>query len=755
MASHMKSIKVIFGAALLAGAITGLFLLPVRQWFLAFEDYVRQLGGLGPVLVILAYIASTVFFIPGSALTIGSGTLFGLQTGFIVVFIGANLGALCSFLLARSFLRDKVAAWAAANPKFRSLDQAIGKQGFKMVLLTRLSPVFPFVLLNYFLGLTAVRLGAYVLASLIGMLPATFLFVYIGAAARDAIAGGASETTDFYQQIFKYVGLAATVAVVVIVTRIARKALREAEQAQNGSVIVGKPRLDPNHRPASFEEMMLLDDAHDNQLIENCHPPRWVNPTPASKYNLVVIGGGTAGLVSAAGAAGLGAKVALIERNLMGGDCLNVGCVPSKALIRAARAAYEARSGAEFGVHLDCEPKIAFSAAMERMRKLRAGISFNDSVERFTKLGVDVFIGNGHFVGPSNVEVAGRRLEFDRAVIATGARASDLPVPGLKEAGYFTNETVFTLTSLPRRIAVIGAGPIGCELAQAFARFGSEVFLIEALHGIMPNEDPDASEIVRRSMMEGDGIKLMCCGKDLKISEIEGGKRLSVDSHDEHYDIVVDEILVGGGRRPNLEGLGLDEAGVEYTAKGVTVDDRLRTSNRRIYAAGDICSRYKFTHAADAMARIVIANALFLARRKVTDLVIPWCTYTDPEIAHVGYYEKDARADGFEVATITQPLCEVDRAVLDGEEDGFARVHYDQKTGKILGGTIVARHAGEMLGELTLAITAKQSVGMLSSTIHTYPTQAEALRKIGDAYMRTKLTPTVKKIFSKWLAWRR
>jgi pyruvate/2-oxoglutarate dehydrogenase complex dihydrolipoamide dehydrogenase (E3) component len=392
---------------------------------------------------------------------------------------------------------------------------------------------------------------------------------------------------------------------------------------------------------------------------------------------------------------------------------------------------------------------------MERMRKLRAGISFNDSVERFTKLGVDVFIGNGRFVGPSNVEVAGRRLEFDRAVIATGARASDLPVPGLKEAGYFTNETVFTLTSLPRRIAVIGAGPIGCELAQAFARFGSEVFLIEALHGIMPNEDPDASEIVRRSMMEGDGIKLMCCGKDLKISEIEGGKRLSVDSHDEHYDIVVDEILVGGGRRPNLEGLGLDEAGVEYTAKGVTVDDRLRTSNRRIYAAGDICSRYKFTHAADAMARIVIANALFLARRKVTDLVIPWCTYTDPEIAHVGYYEKDARADGFEVATITQPLCEVDRAVLDGEEDGFARVHYDQKTGKILGGTIVARHAGEMLGELTLAITAKQSVGMLSSTIHTYPTQAEALRKIGDAYMRTKLTPTVKKIFSKWLAWRR
>jgi len=407
-------------------------------------------------------------------------------------------------------------------------------------------------------------------------------------------------------------------------------------------------------------------------------------------------------------------------------------------------------------VRLMGEPKAAFSAAMERMRRLRAGISQHDSVERFTSLGVDVFIGNGRFIGPSSIEVDGKQLLFDRAVIATGARASELPVPGLKEAGYLTNETVFTLTDLPKRIAVIGAGPIGCELAQSFARFGAEVFLIEALHGIMPNEDADAAEIVRQAIVERDGVRLMCCGKDLKVTRAQGGgKRLVVESHGNEYDIIVDEILVGGGRTPNLEGLGLDEARVAYSAQGVIVDERLRTSNAKIFAAGDICSKYKFTHAADAMARIVIANALFLARRKVTDLVNPWCTYTDPEIAHVGYYEKDARANGFEVATITQPLREVDRAVLDGEEDGFARVHYDKKTGKILGGTIVARHAGEMLGELSLAITAKQSIGMLSSTIHPYPTQAEALHKIGDAYMRTKLTPTVKKIFSKWLAWRR
>jgi pyruvate/2-oxoglutarate dehydrogenase complex dihydrolipoamide dehydrogenase (E3) component/uncharacterized membrane protein YdjX (TVP38/TMEM64 family) len=750
----MKTNGAIFVAVLLAAAVAGFLFLPVRQWFLVFEDFVRQLGSLGPLLVIVAYIASTVIFVPGSALTIGSGTLFGLQTGFIVVFIGANLGALCSFLLARSFLRDKVAAWAAVHPKFRSLDKAIGRQGFKMVLLTRLSPVFPFVLLNYFLGLTAVRTGAYVGATLLGMLPGIFLYVYIGAAARDALAGP-SATADFYQQVLKYVGLVATIAVVVIVTRVARQALRKAEEEQDGSVVTDKPRLDENYQPTPFGDMMLVNDTHDRRLIENCHPPKWINPKSAEKYNLVVIGAGTAGLVSAAGAAGLGAKVALIERNLMGGDCLNVGCVPSKSLVRAARAAYEARNGAEFGVRLACEPEVAFGAAMERMRRLRAGISSHDSVERFTKLGVDVFIGNGRFVGPRAVEIEGHRLEFDRAVIATGARASDLPVPGLKEAGYLTNETVFTLTSLPRRLAVIGAGPIGCELAQAFARFGSEVFLIEALHGIMPNEDPDASEIVRQSMIERDGIKLMCCGKDLKITKADGAKRLSVDSHDGHYDVLVDEILVGGGRRPNLEGLGLEEAGIEYTAQGVVVDDRLRTTNRRIYAAGDICSRYKFTHAADAMARIVIANALFMARRKVTDLVIPWCTYTDPEIAHVGYYEKDARNAGFDVATLTQELSHVDRAILDGEENGFARIHYDKKTGKILGGTIVARHAGEMIGELSLAITAKQKIAALSATIHPYPTQAEALRKIGDAYMRTKLTPVVKKLFKGWLAWRR
>jgi pyruvate/2-oxoglutarate dehydrogenase complex dihydrolipoamide dehydrogenase (E3) component len=391
---------------------------------------------------------------------------------------------------------------------------------------------------------------------------------------------------------------------------------------------------------------------------------------------------------------------------------------------------------------------------MERMRRLRAGISAHDSAERFRKLGVDVYLGHGRFAGPSTIEIESKRLEFDRAVIATGARPAEPPIPGLARSGFYTNETIFTLTELPRRLAVIGAGPIGCELAQAFQRFGSRVTIITDGVEILPKEDQDAAAVVRKQM-DREGIRVVTRGIIQRVGADGTAKRLALAVDGRIEEIESDAILVSVGRQPNLEGLGLEQAGVKFTASGVVVDERLRTSNPRIFAAGDVCSKYKFTHAADAMARLVIANALFVARRKVTDLVIPWCTYTDPEIAHVGYYEKNARTAGYDVATLTESLNHVDRAILDGEDQGFARIHYDKKTGRILGGTIVARHAGETIGEVTLAMVAKQSVAVLSSTIHSYPTQAEVLRKIGDAYMRTKLTPTVKKVFEKWLAWRR
>jgi pyruvate/2-oxoglutarate dehydrogenase complex dihydrolipoamide dehydrogenase (E3) component len=498
-------------------------------------------------------------------------------------------------------------------------------------------------------------------------------------------------------------------------------------------------------------------DAHNQKLASNVHPLDWTNPTPPtppSRYNLVVLGGGTAGLVSAAGAAGLGARVALIERKLLGGDCLNVGCVPSKALIRAARAVADVRNAGEFGVEVPEGVRINFPFLMERMRRLRADISPHDSAQRFTELGVDVYIGSGQFTGPDRVEVHGKTLRFARAVIATGGRALAPPIPGLQEAGYLTNETVFSLTQLPRRLAVIGAGPIGCELAQAFARFGSEVYLIEALHGILPREDPEAAEIVKQSLLQ-DGIRVLCCGKELTISKEAEGKRLKVDSHGDKYDILVDEILVGAGRAANVEGLGLDRAGVEYDKDGVKVNDRLQTSNKKIYAAGDICSVYKFTHAADAMARIVLRNALFLGREKVSALTMPWCTYTDPELAHVGLYEADTEKRGIAVDTFVQRMSGVDRAILEGETQGLVKVHVKKRSDRIVGATIVSRHAGEMISELTLAMAGKLGLKTLSNTIHPYPTQAEAIRKVGDAYNKTRLTAFVKSMFARWLAWSR
>jgi pyruvate/2-oxoglutarate dehydrogenase complex dihydrolipoamide dehydrogenase (E3) component len=509
--------------------------------------------------------------------------------------------------------------------------------------------------------------------------------------------------------------------------------------------------------------MILPNDEHNQQLAANVHPSNWVNPDPTGRYNIVVIGAGTAGLITAVIAASLGAKVALIEKHLMGGDCLNVGCVPSKGMIRAARAWADLRKASEFGLHIPAGVKYDFGAVMARMRKLRARISRNDSAQRYTKLGVDVYLGSGRFAGSDAIQVEGpagnRTLTFAKAAVCTGARAAAPPTPGLKDAGYLTNETVFSLTDLPPRIGVIGAGPIGCELAQSFARFGSQVYLIEAEHGIMPNEDRDAAGIVEQQMLR-DGVTLLCCGKDLLIQKTETGKRFTVDSHGRQYDVTVDEILVGVGRAPNVEGIGLDAVGVEYDKSGVKVNHRLQTTNPRIYAAGDICSRYKFTHAADAMAQIVIQNALFphplgLAYASVESLTMPWCTFTEPEIAHVGMYEKDAKTKGIEVETYTYKLDEVDRAILDGEDEGFARVHIQKGTDTIVGATIVASHAGDMISEFSVLMKAGAGAKTLAATIHPYPTQAEVNKKVVNLWRKAHFSPGTKNLLSKLFAWMR
>jgi pyruvate/2-oxoglutarate dehydrogenase complex dihydrolipoamide dehydrogenase (E3) component len=447
--------------------------------------------------------------------------------------------------------------------------------------------------------------------------------------------------------------------------------------------------------------------------------------------------------------------VALVERDLLGGDCLNVGCVPSKALIRAARAAAQVRDAGQFGIRIPPGVQVDFPAVMERLRRLRASISPHDSAARFRSLGVDVYLGQAAFTGPNTVEVAGKTLRFRRAVIATGARAQRPATPGLAEAGFLTNETAFSLTELPPRLAVIGAGPIGCELAQAFARFGSQVHLLGNHPQILPREDRDAAGRVEMTLRR-DGLELTL---GCEVSRVESRGRQKVvhlACGEGPRQVVVDEILVGAGRVPNVGGLNLDAAGVRHDRKeGVWVNDRLRTSNPNVYAAGDICSRFKFTHAADAMARIVIQNALFKGRARASALTIPWCTYTDPEIAHVGLYEHEARERGLACRTFTQELKDLDRAVLDGEDDGFVKVHVAARGDKILGATIVAAHAGDLISELTLAMVGRLGLGTIAKTIHPYPTQAEAIKKAADAYNRTRLTPVVKWLFEKWLAWSR
>lgn len=500
---------------------------------------------------------------------------------------------------------------------------------------------------------------------------------------------------------------------------------------------------------------VLPRDEYNQQLLDNVHPSDWINPVPQPVYNVVVIGGGTAGLITAAGAAGLGAKVALVERHLMGGDCLNVGCVPSKALIRPSRLAAEMRHADRFGLSPASVAADDFPRVMERLRRIRAEISHHDSAKRYRdELGVEIFIGEAKFSGPDTVEVDGKTLRFKKAVIATGARAVTPGEEGFAEVGFLTNETIFNLTELPKHLIVIGGGPIGCELAQAFRRLGSEISIVQ--HGrFLPKEDPDASALIAR-VFEREGIRVILDAKVEKAFMRDGRKKVVVESGGKEETLSGDEILIGAGRAPNVGGMNLETVGVEYDQrKGIKVDDHLRTTNRRIFAAGDCCMAWKFTHAADAAARIVIQNVLFKGRAKLSALTMPWCTYTDPEVAHVGFYEADAKAAGIDTETFKVDMDDIDRAQADGETEGFIKVLVHKGTDRILGATIVSAHAGEMISEITSAMAAKAGLGTLSKVIHPYPTQAETIKRVADSYNRTRLTPLVKKLFAGWMAWQR
>lgn len=499
-------------------------------------------------------------------------------------------------------------------------------------------------------------------------------------------------------------------------------------------------------------------DEHNTRFLDLLHPKAWVDPSPKDSYNLVVIGAGAGGLVSAAGAAGVGARVALIESHLLGGDCLTVGCVPSKALLRCAKAAAAVRDASRFGVKIDGDVSVDFAAVMARMRRLRASIAPVDSAERYSgRLGVDLFMGKGAFTGRNSIEVNGKTLKFAKAVVATGGTAAIPDIPGLGQAPYLTNASVFNLTELPRRLAVIGAGPIGMELAQAFQRFGAQVTVFSRNDKILPKEDPDAAGIIETSLRR-DGVTF-AYHADFKRVESQGGKppvAIVLERDNAEQRLEFDALLVATGRKPAVKDLGLEHAGVEYDERmGVSVNDRLQTSNPNIFAVGDVAGKYQFTHMADFMARLVIRNALFFGRDNFSSLLIPWVTYTEPEVAHVGLYEKDLRERDIAFTTFTREFADVDRSIVDGETEGFVKIHVKKGKDQILGATIVGSHAGDMISEITVAMQGGMGLGRLANVIHPYPTAAEAIRQCGDAYNRARLTPTVKGIFHRLMALKR
>lgn len=501
--------------------------------------------------------------------------------------------------------------------------------------------------------------------------------------------------------------------------------------------------LDPEVEP-----IVAPMDAANAAMIAHVRPPGWINPAPRH-CDLLVVGGGPAGLVAAVGAAGLGARVALVERHLLGGDCLVSGCVPSKAILRAARAVHDVAQARRFGV--DAEPRVDFGRVMERLRTERAKIAHHDAAERFRGLGIDVHFGEGRFVGRRELEVGGQRIAFSRALIATGASPAVPPIPGLDPARVLTSESVWSLTELPQRLVVIGGGPIGCELAQSFRRLGAEVDLVAASERLLPRDEPDAAEVLAEALAS-EGVRLHL---GATVAHVAHGAlhRLRVEGGAGAVDLEADAILLAAGRAPNVGALDLDAAGVAFTPRGVRVDDLLRTTNPRIYAAGDVASAWQFTHAADALARIVVQNALFFGRKRASALVVPWVTYTDPEVAHVGLTLDEARRAGHDPLVLREALAGNDRAVVDGADQGFAQLLVG-RGGRLIGATIVGRDAGDAIGELALAMTAGLRASDLSATIHPYPTRSEIWKRLGDRYQRTRLTPTAARVLRAVLALR-
>ena len=477
-----------------------------------------------------------------------------------------------------------------------------------------------------------------------------------------------------------------------------------------------------------------ISDSEDD-LLHRVRPPDWRNPQPRNPYDLIIIGAGPAGLTAAELAARRGLRVALIERDRIGGNSLNSGSIPSKAIIRAARVLVSLRDEEDFGATAFDRPRTDFGAVMARMRRIRSRVAEYHSVDRLCARGIDVFLSDARFEGPHVLTAGDSRLTFKKAIIATGARPEPPNVPGLEQIGYLTSDSIFQLNALPKRLGVIGGGPLGCELAQAFCRLGSQVTIVQNDPKFLPHEDRDAAELLSLSMSR-DGVITRLNTTVVGARRDDGGKWLETVSDGVKLDVAVDDVLLSIGRVPNVEGLGLEAADVQFDANlGIHVDEFLQTTNVDVYAAGDVCQPDQFTNVAQSCARLAVRNAFGAREHRQGRLTIPWCTYCDPEIAHIGLHVREARRQSIPVKSFTVMMQDVDRAITDGLDDGFVKIHVREGTDQILGATIVATRAGELINEMSVIMSAGIGMRRLAEILHTYPAQSDAIRMAAVAYL--------------------
>jgi pyruvate/2-oxoglutarate dehydrogenase complex dihydrolipoamide dehydrogenase (E3) component len=464
-------------------------------------------------------------------------------------------------------------------------------------------------------------------------------------------------------------------------------------------------------------------------------PVKVTNPVPQGVYDVAVLGAGPAGLAAAESAARLGHSVALIERSRFGGNSLNTGSIPSKAIIGTTRLFAAMRHGGEYGAPSSSQPSTDFAAVMARMRRIRTRIAEYHSIDRCRARGIDVFLGDARFVGPNALLAGDSPLSFRKAIVATGARPRSSNIPGLEQVGYLTSDTIFDLGQLPARLGVIGGGPLGCELAQAFCRLGSRVTILQNDPKFLPHEERDAAELLSMSLSR-DGVETRLNTTVAGACAENGEKRIEAINGDQKYSIAVDEILLSIGRMPNVEDLGLPAAGIDCEpGRGIKVDDFLRTTNADVYAAGDVCMTLKYTNVAETSARLAVQNALCGKAERQSRLIIPWCTYCSPEIAHIGMRLKEARARAISVKSYTVMMQDVDRAITDGQDDGFLKVYVREGSDTIIGATIVAARASEMINEMSVIMSAGIGMRQLANIVHAYPAQSDAIRLAAMAYM--------------------